>query len=429
VVISIGESRGVFIPDMHACSACVSVLSRANMYYVIVSKLIIITHHILRSDPCYLHEIDAVLSALQPLFPCLEHGQLPSCLGLPGLWATSSVQAPVALKGSPTEVVGGVYFSTDDVSRANNVVYIGEKEEQLASIFLRLSQQTLIHYSPHADADAAADSTAQVFQGETTRVFRERYGGVSKVKAAKIIGLLVGSMGIETSNLQTIVKQLQMLVEAAGKKYYVFVLGRINEAKLCNFPEIDLFCLISNDDNSLIPPKTFHVPVITPYELELGLGARAWTSSYLTSCTSSYLPLPTLPSGSSNELPANENPEDHGMLEQFSTRLKRVQDARANRSDSSDSDSDSDNGIDEAYEQYVKVFNQPGESMSQALALINISSDSSNNGKLIAFESPAADYLASREFQGLSATTEEGKSTKIEQGQFGIAAGYTTMEK
>jgi Putative diphthamide synthesis protein len=48
-------------------------------------------------------------------------------------------------------------------------------------------------------------------------------------------------------------------------------MGRLNEAKLCNFPEIDVFCLVSNEDHSMIKPKTFHVPVVTPYELELGI--------------------------------------------------------------------------------------------------------------------------------------------------------------
>jgi hypothetical protein len=171
--------------------------------------------------------------------------------------------------------------------------------------------------------------------------------------------------------------------------------------------------------------RSFHVPVITPFELELGLGARQWTSAYLTSCTSSYLPM----SEDGAETSEKEIKGDYGMLEEFATRLRRVEEARANRSDSSDSDSDSDDGVDEAYEQYVKTFNQPaGEAMTQALALLEVQEPSSG-GKLIAFESPAAEYLAGREFQGLSATTEDGKSTKIAQGQFGIASEYSTMDK
>jgi diphthamide biosynthesis protein 2 len=202
-------------------------------------------------DPCYLHARDSLAASLSSHVPRLETGQLPACLGLTDVWVPTKTQGAVLVQGAPSELVGGVHFATRDVAQAGTVVYVGEKEEQLASLFLRLSQQRIVRYSPLAevqtrtdsdtdtqDAGTGAGATVEVFQGDTTRVFRERYGGVSKVKAAKIIGLLVGSMGIETANLQAIVRQLQALIEAAGKKFYVFVLGRINEAKLCNFPEV-----------------------------------------------------------------------------------------------------------------------------------------------------------------------------------------------
>lgn len=190
--------------------------------------------------------------------------------------------------------------------------------------------------------------------------------------------------------------------------------------------------------------RTFHAPVITPYELELGLGARAWSSMYLTSCTSSYtFPADTTTTTETTETRSlKEGVEDEegvGLMESFATRLQRVQEAKANQSGGSDSDSDSsDEGVDEAYAQYKQTFQQPaGEAMSQALALLTVhehdgddmeSNSNKNSNKLIAFESPAAEYLATREFQGLVATTEEGASTQIAQGQFGIAAGYHQLD-
>ncbi len=41
--------------------------------------------------------------------------------------------------------------------------------------------------------------------------------------------------------------------------------------------------MIANEDVSMIKPKSFPVPVITPFELELGLGARSWESILATS--------------------------------------------------------------------------------------------------------------------------------------------------
>ena len=66
-------------------------------------------------------------------------------------------------------------------------------------------------------------------------------------------------MGLTENDTRTILHRLQILIKMAGKKCYTFAMGRLNEAKLSNFPEIDIFCLISNDDNALIPPKYVYI--------------------------------------------------------------------------------------------------------------------------------------------------------------------------
>ena len=177
-------------------------------------------------------------------------------------------------------MIGGLQVAAEHINSSSGesaivIVYIGDKSEQLVDIMLRLSSSHVIHYSP------IERRTCKVL-GSCSKVFRERYGGVARVKESQIIGLLVGSMGLTATLIQSLLNRLQTLILAANKRYYTFVMGRLNEAKLCNFPEVDLFCFISNDDTARIPPKTFHVPVITPYELELGLGAQEWASMYST---------------------------------------------------------------------------------------------------------------------------------------------------
>ena len=44
-------------------------------------------------------------------------------------------------------------------------------------------------------------------------------------------------------NLTPCLNRLQLLITAAGKKFYSFVMGRLNEAKLCNFPEVLLIII------------------------------------------------------------------------------------------------------------------------------------------------------------------------------------------
>ncbi len=189
--------------------------------------------------------------------------------------------------------LGGLLIPEVFVSQNNGlIIYIGEKQRQLFCIAAYLHDNPVHCYDPTLKtfdatyADGIKDS----------REYRERYGGIAKVKDSKIIGILVGSMGLTGDLMKEIVNRLKLLINAAGKSYYFLVMGRINESKLCNFPDIDLFVLISNE-TEIIKPKTFHVPgihlfisiltwslrvthlyhlVITPWELEVGLGAREW---------------------------------------------------------------------------------------------------------------------------------------------------------
>mmetsp|Transcript_1969 Transcript_1969/g.4492 ORF Transcript_1969/g.4492 Transcript_1969/m.4492 type:complete len:86 (+) Transcript_1969:1016-1273(+) len=55
---------------------------------------------------------------------------------------------------------------------------------------------------------------------------------------------------------------LRKVIAAAGKKSYTFVMGRITPEKLANFPEVDVFVLISCPQLALLDCKEFYAPVI-----------------------------------------------------------------------------------------------------------------------------------------------------------------------
>jgi diphthamide biosynthesis protein 2 len=128
------------------------------------------------------------------------------------------------------------------------IIYIGDKDEQLVNIYLNLSQHTILSYSPITRV-----LTTQV--GSQSKEFSQRTGGMLKVKDATTIGIIIGSMGLTGKVTQDIVNRVKILIHESGKKHYTFAMGRLNEAKLSNFPEVDIFCLIGNDDNSIIPAK------------------------------------------------------------------------------------------------------------------------------------------------------------------------------
>jgi diphthamide biosynthesis protein 2 len=76
-----------------------------------------------------------------------------------------------------------------------------------------------------------------------------------KVRDARVIGVIVGSMGLSAEGTREIVSRLRLIITSSGRKCYTFSMGRLNAAKLANFPEVDLFVLIGNDDVALVPAK------------------------------------------------------------------------------------------------------------------------------------------------------------------------------
>lgn len=337
---------------------------------------------LLLSDLCHFHLLE---STKDEVSACMDGstvvmGQLPSSADLDN-WSAIALQQPQHV------MVGGLFVDASfaaisegegsDIDNTERViVYIGEKEEQLQNILFTLSSFPIIQFNP-----SAANTGIKRFDlGLNSRELRARYGGISRVKDATVIGLLIGSMGLSQTRMQAILKRLEGFIAAAKKKCYVFVMGRLNEAKLCNFPEVNLFCLIGNDDNCYIPPKTFPVPVITPFELEIGLGARSWNAH-----------LETL--GDAAELSESEVSHMTGLIREFfrspDDNDNYDEDQENRRSNSSDGVNEESNGA-----------NAIAGNSSSSSALVKTLKPEEQ--QLIDFKSsPAIEYFQNRQYQGL----------------------------
>ena len=310
----------------------------------------------------------------------LEIAKLPACADLKN-WEPSTLSTTTAenLSNNKKVLIGGLILSEDlienNTNDENNIksntifCYIGDKDEQLSGIYMRLGDRNIVSYSPQ-------NQTISVNKGCDLRLFNERYGGVSKVREAKIIGIIIGSMGLTEELTRSIIDRLKKLIHAAKKSYYVLVMGRLNEAKLHNFPQVDVYCLVANDDTSVIKPKTFHVPVITPWELELGLGARDWNSCYHNNASAIL----------------------DGNIEGAIARV--ISNLPEDPIDNDESDFQNDDN-------------------STSTTLINKSDD-----RLTVFQNAALDHFKSLHYQGLVPDVPDDHDTTIKEGKFGIASSY-----
>ena len=315
--------------------------------------------------------------------------RMPACTQLDVILHGKSSEA--LCNASKTLLVGGLLVDSHELESLEDmcVWYIGDKEEQLNSIQLYLSSIPILIYS-------AIHRSISSLIGEQTRVFSQRYGGVSRVEDADIVGIIVGSMGLTAELTMKILLEIQQQITAANKKYYTFIMGRLNEAKLCNFPEIDIFCLVSNEDTALIKPKTFHVPVITPHELFLGLGCLEWKSYYTTNALS-------LPSGFRKSEPSG------GDDEVFTGANKTCASSDIECSKCSNSAVDDIQELNAAVDTWAV-------------------SNRNNEDRISTFTSPAAAFLHARQYQGLVAEVSGVQSTTLHQGSYGVASTYQNEE-
>jgi diphthamide biosynthesis protein 2 len=362
-------------------------------------------------EPGYSHAMAALHAAAERALGAAAQvavAAMPPCADL-ATWHPDRTRGPDV---DAARKVGGlvapdVSWLAPDVT----VWYVGEKAEQVVSVTLQLAQHTVATYSP-------ATRRCDVIHGES-REFRERCGGFLRVKDARIVGLVVGSMGLTGDATKDILHRLETLVAAAKKSSYVFVMGRLNEAKLCNFPEIDVFCLISNDDIALVRPKTFHKPVITPWELEVGLGARAWDGVFRTASAAVLTGDVSLETAVRNvvdnlpEDPIDGDDDADADAERDAAVRRRFDGLRA-----ADVGADVEVDVADACAPLCGCGAPPSSSCSSSTALMPANTDR----QLTTFSSAAAGHFATRGFQGLLPQVPDGQDTAVHAGMRGIAA-------
>ncbi|ERF71644.1 Diphthamide biosynthesis protein 2 [Endocarpon pusillum Z07020] len=252
-------------------------------------------------------------------------------------------------------------------------------------------------------------------------LLRRRYALVTSLATVSIWGILINTLSVK--NYLHILDLVKSQIAAAGKKSYMFVVGKLNAAKLANFSEIGGWVVIGCWESSLVDSKDFYKPVLTPFELELALRRdedRVWNGEW--------------------------SADFQRILDARSAKVDRASEKPFDESDGSDGDYDSEQEsappeFDLRTGRYVSQT-RPMQAASRVTTESSKSNDSPHssaltrraNGDVVAVNgvaSPAAQFLQSRRtWQGLGSDFEIGyeqedtEGSAIQEGRSGIARGY-----
>lgn len=152
------------------------------------------------------------------------------------------------------------------------LLYIGPESRTLTNVMFTFNQCHCYSFNPQT----------KCLRKESVSVNRHmmrRYYMIEKAKDAKIVGILVGTLGV--LHYLSVLSHLKNLIRRAGKKSYTLAVGKLNVAKLANFQEVDVYVLVACPENTLLDSKEFFRPVVTPFELEVALNpSRQWSQAF-----------------------------------------------------------------------------------------------------------------------------------------------------
>lgn len=240
------------------------------------------------------------------------------------------------------------------------------------------------------------------------RALMRRFYIVERCKDASVFGIVAGTLGV--ARYQAAIARVKALVENAGRKAYVFAVGKLNVAKLANFSEVEVFVHVACPRSALVEDANeYHAPLATPMDVELALGqGEGWTGQYSTDFAA-ILPAADAEGGSGAQAGAGagEAEAEGGDEDDFTVEFSAVTGRMMQRP---------------KHGRARKPAAGAGEGAAEG-AMVALEGERA----IMAFESPAAAALQKREYQGLEARVGDTEVHAAKPGMRGTAAGYQPL--
>ena len=330
------------------------------------------------------------------------------------------------------------------------LVYLGSEDQTLSNLCLLLPNAEVYLYEPptqtatRADASdreaaaceaAACEETAPPTLRRlvlaTARRLMRRYSLVQQAREAEVVGILVGTLS--ASQRTPMLRALKALCRRAARKHYVFIMGKLNAAKLANFAEVGVYVLLGSAEHSLLDAKDFYRPVVTPYELHVALAEGAeWTGEYMLD----YGRL--LPRRRAAAAPEEEEEEGRGCargddsedeaprFSELSGKLIAKRSMANTGVAMSAAGSAAGGGREEVSSSVGSSSSSIGGTADTHGTLVasGVSGTLARRGDY-AMARTGAEALARREYRGLEPRLGEHAPSRIVEGRSGIASGFT----
>ncbi|KAJ2785964.1 Diphthamide biosynthesis protein 2 [Coemansia javaensis] len=267
---------------VHYGRTCLSLTSRVPVFYVFgrmgldvndcadkAQRALAGRNVLLVCDVPYAHALPDLAAAMRACAePAFGHVVASTIGVLDRPYVPGDQQAAAIRPGRTWELAAGTAIG--DYA----ILYVGEESLTLTNVMVTERSAAVFSYS--AETGVLREESHMV-----NRHLGRRYAMVHKARDADVVGVLVGTLA--AARYLRVVEALKEMLRRRGKKYYVFVVGKLNVAKLANFPEIQAFVLVACPENTLVDSRDYYQPIVTPYEMLLALSrSRDWTGDYVT---------------------------------------------------------------------------------------------------------------------------------------------------
>lgn len=192
------------------------------------------------------------------------------------------------INNSNYTIIDHIDDAGEGINYSNRVIY-GQSELDEA----HLQDYKLFHLnlpdSPRLLELSTKFSEITIFDTDTNEIvdgpfpsLMKRYRFMHIARTAGTIGILVNTLSLLNTKLMlnTVIKW----IKDSGKKHYTFVVGKPNVAKLANFENIDIWCILGCGQSGIIIDGVgeYYKPIITPYELQMALSDElSWTGNWI----------------------------------------------------------------------------------------------------------------------------------------------------